>query len=338
MTGSPLGALKPAPKGPHRLALFHGPDEGLARDLAERAFAMAAGAERYDRVDLSDEALKSEPNRLSDEAQAIDLFGARRVVRLTAGRDPSFKAVRSFLDAVDTAAVDTNFIAVIAGDLPATHALRKTVAKSACAVGIACRMDGDAAVAVLIEEAEALHGVRFTEEARDVLTSVLGGDFGVTRSEIEKIALGAVDGVVGASEALELCAPAAGAPATSAAGRDAALRALAGDADALVARLQRMPAGGQEHQTCLLALQRLLLQLMAVKAARGDLDRLRPKPFGEERRILGAALGRMSPQALWRSVRDAGDAVEACRQTGAPVRLICERAMFRIATRLRKTG
>ena len=67
-----------------RVILVYGPDQGLMR---ERAKSMAASVvedlnDPFNVAVLSSDALKEDPARLSDEANAMSMMGGKRLVRV----------------------------------------------------------------------------------------------------------------------------------------------------------------------------------------------------------------------------------------------------------------
>ena len=80
--------------------LIFGPDEGLVRERGNvLTQAVAESLDDPFRVaELLPDALKDDPSRLSDEANAISMLGGRRVVRLTRVTDGLSEAIEAFLE------------------------------------------------------------------------------------------------------------------------------------------------------------------------------------------------------------------------------------------------
>ncbi|MBW3099146.1 DNA polymerase III subunit delta [Pseudohoeflea coraliihabitans] len=174
---------------PYPVALVFGPDRGL---VSERAAQLAArtGIDLKDDfavVRLEASEISADPARLLDEMQAISLFGGDRLVWLkNAGND------RSIVDAFNALAqsdLGTTKLIAEAGDLKKTGGLRKAVAAARNMVAIPCYSDDAAAVQALIDEELGAAGLSVSGEARQRLTTLLGGDRLASRKELQKLAL-----------------------------------------------------------------------------------------------------------------------------------------------------
>jgi DNA polymerase-3 subunit delta len=193
--------------------LFYGPDQGLVRERALDLVARVAGdaADPFRVAELSAAQMKDDPTRLADEAAALSLSGGRRVLRLREVADGHADALGDLLAGPPPA----SFLVLEAGDLAPRSALRKVFESAANAAAIACFLDDDEALGRVIGEALKGRGLGIGQEALAYLIAHLGGDRGVTRQELEKLALyvgpGAkqvsledVEAVIGDSSALSL--------------------------------------------------------------------------------------------------------------------------------------
>jgi DNA polymerase-3 subunit delta len=193
--------------------LFYGPDQGLVRERALDLVARVAGdaADPFRVAELSAAQMKDDPTRLADEAAALSLSGGRRVLRLREVADGHADALGDLLAGPPPA----SFLVLEAGDLAPRSALRRVFESAANAAAIACFLDDDEALGRVIGEALKSRGLGIGQEALAYLIAHLGGDRGVTRQELEKLALyvgpGAkqvsiedVEAVIGDSSALSL--------------------------------------------------------------------------------------------------------------------------------------
>ena len=168
-------------------ALVYGPDSGLVRERAE-ALAKSVVADLSDpfRVaELDGDALEADPARLSDEAAAFAMTGGRRVVRVSGAGNGLAKIFERFLDAPPGDAL----IVVEAGDLAKSAALRRVFENAENAAAIACYPDNAEGLETLVRAALKARGLAIEDAALAYAVSRLGSDRGVTRSEIEKLAL-----------------------------------------------------------------------------------------------------------------------------------------------------
>lgn len=168
-------------------ALIFGPDQGLVRERAE-SLAKSVVPDLTDafRVTELDEAiLNADPARLSDEAAAISMLGGRRVVRVRSAGNMVAKVFESFLDDPKGDAL----VVVESGDLPKSSALRKAFEQADNGAAIACYADSARDLGEVVRSALKRNGLTISEQALEDAVSRLGSDRGITRREIEKLAL-----------------------------------------------------------------------------------------------------------------------------------------------------
>ena len=172
------------------LVLIYGPDSGLVRERAE-LLAAKAGADPDDpfqTITLSDQDLKSDPARISDEAAAIPMFGGRRVVRLENISESAAAPVTAFIKDIDAGSAQCpGYIIVEGGDLTPRSSLRKTAESSKFAAAIPCYSDTPEAVSALVQNQLSAAGLSISPDALDFVVARLGDDRRATRMEIEKL-------------------------------------------------------------------------------------------------------------------------------------------------------
>jgi DNA polymerase-3 subunit delta len=176
-----------APPEGLRAALVFGPDAGLVQERAERLMKSVVTdlADPFNVADLNETVLESDPARLADEAAAISMMGGRRVVRVREAGNGLTSLFETFLDEPPGDAL----VVVEAGDLSKSAALRKLFEEDEKAAAIACYADTARSLEELVRDALKAEGLSIGPEALADAVSRLGSDRGVSRRELEKLAL-----------------------------------------------------------------------------------------------------------------------------------------------------
>ena len=176
-----------APPPQLRAALVYGPDSGLVQERAEKLLksVVADLADPFNVSDLSESVLESDPARLADEAAAISMMGGKRVVRVRGAGNGLADLFETFLDDPPG---DT-LVVVEAGDLAKSAALRKLFEDDDKAAAIACYPDTARSLEDLVRETLRGEGLSIAPDALADAVSRLGSDRGVSRRELEKLAL-----------------------------------------------------------------------------------------------------------------------------------------------------
>jgi len=326
--------------------LVYGRDLGVVR---ERAQALAEKASErpddpFDVARISDGDLESDPALIADELAAYSLMGGRRLVRLRLSSE------KAQLDRLAASALERHaagefnpeaLLLIEAGNLGRESALRRAAEKSPAAAAIPCYEDETGDLARLTREALGADRLGLTAEALDLFVRRLPHERGVARREIERLALylGPGSGRVGDVE--DLAEFLGSEPEASLA--DAAQDAFGGRLAAAQAGLRRAAAEGEGGPSAVRALGVHLGRLRRTAALRRSGAELAEaaKAAGvfwkNEREFLRQArawdleeLDQLQPELL------AAD--RACKQAGAPDRLIAERLVLGIAARARRLG
>jgi DNA polymerase III subunit delta len=167
-------------------ALIFGPDSGLVHERAD-ALARSVVADLSDAfrvAELDENSLSSDPARLFDETAAISMLGGRRVVRVRGAGNAHARLFERFLED----RVGDALVVIEAGDLAKNSSLRGVFEKSDAAA-IACYPDSAESLATVLRNALKAENIAISADALDEAASRLGSDRGVTRREIEKLAL-----------------------------------------------------------------------------------------------------------------------------------------------------
>lgn len=168
-------------------ALLYGPDLGLVRERAEKLIKTVVPdlKDPFLIADLDDGVLVSDPARLFDEAAAISMLGGRRVVRVRSAGNNLAKLFERFLEEPAGDAL----VVVEAGDLAKSGALPKVFLGADNAACIACYGDTPRDLPDVVRDTLRAEGLTIAPDALADAASRLGSDRGVTRRELEKLAL-----------------------------------------------------------------------------------------------------------------------------------------------------
>lgn len=244
--------------GATRLFLLHG-DEGGSRALADMlAAAMGLEAER---IDLAPGTLKGDPARLADEAAAGSLFGGARWIRVEGAGEECVAAAAALMEAPAAG----NPVAMIAGSLKPTSALRKLVEDSPLAISCQSWEPSAADMTQLAMELGRQAGLRIDRDVAARLAAAAGAERAVLAAEIDKLAL-YLDAAPERPAELDHAALDLLSADTGEADLSRMVAAAAGgDVGALAAELARLAALGIDGVGLVRAMQRRLLQLAELR-------------------------------------------------------------------------
>jgi len=313
-------------------ALVFGPDQGLVRERAE-ALAKTIVPDLNDafRVsDLDEQTLASDPARLFDEAASLSMLGGRRVVRVRGAGNAQAKLFEDFLENGKGEAL----VVVEAGDLAKNSALRGLFEKADNAAAIVCYSDNEEGLAGVVRGALKAQGLSIAPDALDDAVSRLGADRGVTRRELEKLALYAhgqtsvsladVRAVLGDESEIR--------------GEEACDAAGEGDVKRLDHLLSRLWAADLSPVAVIRMAMGHFQKLLAAKAA-GNIDAAMRKMWPP---IHFSRTASFKAQAVRWSEDKLGEALDLlletetlCKTTGVPAEAVCARALFNIAAMAR---
>lgn len=319
----------PGPKVP--AVLFYGTDAGLVAERAQKLAALVAARDAGEIIRLDDTDLDADPDRLAVELQTIPMFGGSKVVRASAGRRVTAAALQPLLDGGTLSAT----LIVEAGNLKPTDSMRALFEKSPQAAAVACYADEAADLEGLIRETLKAHGLDISSDARELLVARMGADRGLSRGEIEKLALFAtgkrqieaadVEAIVGDASELAI---------------DRTLNAAAsGDAARAVAEFSRAIAAGESPQMVIAALQRALQRLHRIRT---DLDagssfeetirQQRPPIHFKQKDAIGLQCRMWTSPRLAQALQKAAAAAKAARLNSPLEEAIAEELLIGVAT------
>jgi DNA polymerase-3 subunit delta len=313
-------------------ALVFGPDQGLVRERAE-TLARSVVPDLNDpfRVaELDDAALTADNARLFDEAAAISMLGGRRVVRVRSAGNSLGKLFEMFFDDPKGDAL----VVVEGGDLAKSSGLRKVFEEAENAAAIQCYADSPQNLAGVVRNVLKDEGLSIAPEALDDAVSRLGSDRGVTRRELEKLALYAkgksrieledVRAVMGDETEVRV--------------EEACDAAGEGDPKHLDIALERLRADDMSAvaivRLALMHFQKLLLA--KAETARGDsidaaMRKVRPAIHFARASSFRAQLSRWSEEMLGDVLDLLFETEVLCKTTGVPAEAVCSRALFTIS-------
>jgi len=310
-------------------ALIFGPDSGLVRERAETMAKTVVSdlSDAFRVSELDDAALSGDGARLFDEAAAISMLGGRRVVRVRGAGNGLAKLFQSFLDDPKGDAL----VVVEAGDLAKSAALRKVFEDADNAAAIACYADSARDLSGVVRDALKAQGLSISAEALDDAVSRLGSDRGVTRREIEKLALYAHGkGKVTIEDV------------RAAMGDEAEARidevcdaAGEGDLKRLDLALTRLAAEEMSPIAILRVAMGHFQRLALAKSARDGIEsamrRLRPPVHFMRTASFKNQASRWSEERLAGALDLLLEAETLCKTTGVPAEAVTGRALFNVA-------
>ena len=311
-------------------ALVFGPDSGLIRERAETLLKTVVDdlADPFRVCDLDEQTLAGDPARLFDEAAAISMLGGRRVVRVRGAGNGLAKLFESFL----AEPAGDALVVVEGGDLAKGAALRKVFEEADNAAAIPCYLDSQSGLSDVVRDALKAEDLSIAPDALADAVSRLGSDRGVTRRELEKLALYArgkkqvtledVRAVLGdeAEARIEEACDAAG----------------TGDLNRLDLALERLWTADVSAVAVLRQAMAHFQRLLLVGSVRGDsldeaMRKLRPPLHFSRTAAFKAQVQKWSEAKLFEALDLLLETEALCKTTGVPAEAACARALFNVA-------
>jgi DNA polymerase-3 subunit delta len=321
-----------APDPAIRAVLVYGPDTGLVREHAE-TLARSVVPDLTDPFlvsELSGDSVAKDPARLGDEAAAMALTGGRRVVRV---RDCGDNLTRAATTMLEGPAGDSLTV-LQAGELAPRSSLRRLFEAAKDAAALPCYADEARDLDRLVHSVLGAESVEVDPEAVAYLSANLGADRGVTRSELEKLAVYAgAGGRVSLSDAASVVGDSAALSV-----EDLVYAVADGATEDVDARLARIIQEGTSPIRILRAVSghMLRLQVTAARVAGGEaaeraVKALRPPVFYQRARQFERQLAAWRERRLARALSLLLDAERNCKRTGMPDEAVCGRTLLQIA-------
>ena len=253
-----LAAALDRPDPAVRLYLFHGPDEAGSRALAERLLK-GLGAEK---TALAGPAVKNDPALLADEAGAISLFGGKRAIWVEPAGDDIAEGVDTLLEAP----ASENPVIAVGGALRKTSALLKLAEGHPLARAHISYVPEGRDLERLVIDLGREQGLRVAPDLARRIAAAAAGNQAVAAQELAKFALYLSADPASPRELDPETLDLLGADSAETDLMRLGDLALAGQMDALLDELMRLPHGGSEAVPILRALHRRLRMLAPLRA------------------------------------------------------------------------
>lgn len=333
------GAAK-APGPALRVALFYGPEIGLARERADTLAKSVVPdpADPFRVVALTGEQMAADPARLGDEAAAIAFGGGRKVVRVTdVPKGQTAQRQTQILRDFIAAPAGDALVIVEAGDLRKDHALVKAAEAARHATALRCFPDDDAAIETVIADSLGKAGLALADDAMAYLIDHLGGDRLLSRRELEKLALYAAEPGRGTERPITLDEAAASVGDTAGLTYDDLCNAIAGGDRAMADRcLVRLEAEGESPVAILRIVSKHFQRFHAFHASvaggrRPDEALRQARVFGPRANAFLAMTRYWQGAPLIEAFRRLNEAETRCKSTGFPDWIVAARTLAALA-------
>lgn len=313
------------------IILAYGPDAGLVRETGQRLARRYAGndADSMNLVILDGAELDADPSRLAVEAKTTSLFGDRRVIRVRSAGKSLVMPLTELRD-------DPGSIIILeAGNLTPKDPLRALVEAAKLGRALPCYPDNDESLGRLISETFSKAGIRADQDTVAALRDTLGNDREITRRELEKVVLFAVDSkLLTRNDILTLCADNAALVIDEVV--DATGTGHAADLDTALERAiaqsvnsQQILASALSHFT---TLRRWRVEVDSGKSPGAVLDNARPKPHFSRRSSIERQLRLWTDDALSAALDRLQLAVADSRKRYGLADTVSRRALLAICT------
>ena len=241
--------------------LIYGTDAGLVSERAVRLAQSLAARENPpgEIVRIDEPELEADSERLSIELLTMPMFGGRKIVRTSMSRRVTGAQLRGILEGPPLAGV----LIVEGGNLRADDAARAAFEKSPHAAAIPCFGDDAQSLEIMIKEVLGAHRLTITPDAREMLLARLGADRGLSRGEVEKLALYAAGTGTIEADAVEAIVG----DASELAMERVIDAAAAGDGTRAIEGCQRLMASGESAQSVIAAVQWHFARLHRIRGA-----------------------------------------------------------------------
>ncbi len=168
-----------------KAVLIYGPDAGQVDEFADRAIEKCE-IERDNLFAVDSNDLKDKQDALFAEACSSSMFGGRKMVLVSNAGDSDAKLIAELVEHPSLDAV----VVVTGGELRAGGGLRSLFEDGDKIAALACYTDDARTLGALIQKDLFAAGItRIAPDAMNYMTAHMGGDRGITRSFLKKIAL-----------------------------------------------------------------------------------------------------------------------------------------------------
>lgn len=184
--------------------LIYGPDAGQVDELCDKAIEILQ-IDRDNLFSLDADEFREKQDAIFAESCSPSMFGGQKMVVISNAGDSMAKSIAELVEHPGLCAT----VVVCAGELRAGGGLRAMFENGSNIAALPCYTDDARTLATLIRETlSAAAGIdQITPDAMDYMTSHLGGDRGITRGFLAKIALYVGDKKIVDVEDVEKCLP-----------------------------------------------------------------------------------------------------------------------------------
>jgi DNA polymerase-3 subunit delta len=315
--------------GATRVVLLHGEDEGLIREWAAQLVRGVAGS--LDDAFRVSEVDRDGFSRLPDEVAAMSLTGGRRVVRVRDATDAATTHVQKLL-----AGNGPGLLVLEGPGLGNKSKLKTLLDRSEVSATIACYPMDARTVSQLARSVLEADRISVDSDTLSWLSGQLGADRGVTRRELEKLALFVAPGGSADIVAARACVG----DLSGLSLEDALFSATDGDVAAADRALELALSEGATAvgviRSALMHMQRLVRARTLMQdglSAEEAVKALRPPVFFRREASFVRAMRAWGPSMLSQAAQRLWDTERACKRTGSPAETLCRNAIIGLAQR-----
>jgi DNA polymerase-3 subunit delta len=309
--------------------LVYGPDAGLVSEYTKTIAKTVIDDlnDPFRVADLSFDKLKDEPSILADEISAISIIGGKRLVKVSTTSTSLPKEHADILTNVKSDAL----VIFSAGDLPATSSLRKFFEKEKNAAAIPCYKDDNRSIAAVVREVLDKNQIKYEPDVVPYLCNSFSGDRMIVLSEVEKLITYA------GSEKLVKLEDVKGSV------KDSSEFSLDELCSAFASRNPQqidlhMTKALSEDIAVIMIIRSLLRYFLRLQESRNKIDSgmneqqaissLRPPVFFKQAPIFKQHLKAWHGDDIARVIKQLIELEIACKTTGNPAELLCQRLLM----------
>ncbi len=168
-----------------RAVLIYGPDAGQVDEFCDNAISKL-GIDKDNLFALDSDELREKQDALFAESCTPSMFGGRKMVIISNAGDASARTIEELISHPGLCAT----VIVTAGDLRAGGGLRSLFESDEKLAALACYTDDARTLTTLIRNELSAAGIgRIHPDAMAYMTAHMGGDRGITRGFLTKLAL-----------------------------------------------------------------------------------------------------------------------------------------------------
>ena len=307
-----------------RAVLIYGPDAGQVDEYCDRATEKLE-IEKDNLFALDSDELREKQDALFAESCSPSMFGGRKMVIISNASDSDAKLISDLVNHSGLCAS----VVITAGDLRAGGGLRSLFEGADNLATLACYTDDAKSLATLIRrELSAASGIQqITPDAMAYMTSHLGGDRGITRGFLAKIALYVDDKKIVELDDVEKCLPDTGAANTD----DYLYSLTAGHVQQTMVALDRLLYDNAEPNMLLRMLDGHFKKLLTA-VVEGQLPRL----FWKVAEKFNQAMKIWTEPEIVAVLRRLNELEQQLRTTGMPAEILLRDFSLKLAMRAMK--